>query len=174
MWCLLLNIVALWLQICLECFKICLISLHDWFDISPFYSLFTHQWTLLAYQFNDFKVHVDECDPVIHSILIWVINCGRHSLSPAFLYRVGLVSEWGVTRNISMNVTCVCVCARLSLGRSISQERSSASSWTELMAHPHKHKELANYCSLLQEHYYQSYVKGHIHTYIHDFAWDFA
>ncbi|KAI7807837.1 KICSTOR complex protein SZT2 isoform X9 [Triplophysa rosa] len=44
--------------------------------------------------------------------------------------------------------------------RSISQERSSASSWTELMAHPHKHKELANYCSLLQEHYYQSYVKG--------------
>ncbi|KAF4111825.1 hypothetical protein G5714_006620 [Onychostoma macrolepis] len=44
--------------------------------------------------------------------------------------------------------------------RSISQERSSASSWTELMTHPHKHKELANYCSLLQEHYYQSYVKG--------------
>ncbi|XP_073726759.1 KICSTOR complex protein SZT2 [Misgurnus anguillicaudatus] len=44
--------------------------------------------------------------------------------------------------------------------RSISQERSSASSWTELMAHPHKHKELANYCNLLQEHYYQSYVKG--------------
>ncbi|XP_051562300.1 KICSTOR complex protein SZT2-like isoform X5 [Myxocyprinus asiaticus] len=44
--------------------------------------------------------------------------------------------------------------------RSISQERSNASSWTELMAHPHKHKELANYCSLLQEHYYQSYVKG--------------
>ncbi|XP_052454907.1 KICSTOR complex protein SZT2 isoform X6 [Carassius gibelio] len=44
--------------------------------------------------------------------------------------------------------------------RSISQERSSASSWTELMTQPHKHKELANYCSLLQEHYYQSYVKG--------------
>ncbi|XP_051567300.1 KICSTOR complex protein SZT2 isoform X3 [Myxocyprinus asiaticus] len=44
--------------------------------------------------------------------------------------------------------------------RSISQERSSSSSWTELMAHPHKHKELANYCSLLQEHYYQSYVRG--------------
>ncbi|XP_043097535.1 KICSTOR complex protein SZT2-like [Puntigrus tetrazona] len=44
--------------------------------------------------------------------------------------------------------------------RSISQERSSTSSWTELMTHPHKHKELANYCSLLQEHYYQSYVKG--------------
>ncbi|XP_051752383.1 KICSTOR complex protein SZT2-like isoform X3 [Ctenopharyngodon idella] len=44
--------------------------------------------------------------------------------------------------------------------RSISQERSSASSWTELMTHPHKHKEVANYCSLLQEHYYQSYVKG--------------
>uniref|UniRef100_A0A672N7A4 SZT2 subunit of KICSTOR complex n=1 Tax=Sinocyclocheilus grahami TaxID=75366 RepID=A0A672N7A4_SINGR len=30
----------------------------------------------------------------------------------------------------------------------------------DLMTHPHKHKELANYCSLLQEHYYQSYVKG--------------
>ncbi|KAG7488258.1 hypothetical protein MATL_G00032180 [Megalops atlanticus] len=44
--------------------------------------------------------------------------------------------------------------------RSLSQERSSTSSWTELMAHPHKHKELANYCSLLQEHYHQSYVKG--------------
>ncbi|XP_042615102.1 KICSTOR complex protein SZT2 [Cyprinus carpio] len=44
--------------------------------------------------------------------------------------------------------------------RSISQDRSSASSWTELMTQPHKHKELANYCSLLQEHYYQSYVKG--------------
>ncbi|KAG9341530.1 hypothetical protein JZ751_019035 [Albula glossodonta] len=44
--------------------------------------------------------------------------------------------------------------------RSLSQERSSTASWTELMAHPHKHKELANYCSLLQEHYHQSYVKG--------------
>ncbi|XP_063057669.1 KICSTOR complex protein SZT2 isoform X2 [Engraulis encrasicolus] len=43
--------------------------------------------------------------------------------------------------------------------RSQSQERGSAPSWTELM-HPHKHKELANYCSLLQEHYHQSYVKG--------------
>ncbi|XP_036427345.1 KICSTOR complex protein SZT2 isoform X5 [Colossoma macropomum] len=44
--------------------------------------------------------------------------------------------------------------------RSLSQERSSASSWTDLTAHPHKQKELANYCSLLQEHYYQSYVRG--------------
>ncbi|XP_061093380.1 KICSTOR complex protein SZT2 isoform X17 [Conger conger] len=44
--------------------------------------------------------------------------------------------------------------------RSLSQERSSTSSWTELMAHTHKHKELGNYCSLLQEHYHQSYVKG--------------
>ncbi|TRZ02061.1 hypothetical protein DNTS_016329 [Danionella cerebrum] len=44
--------------------------------------------------------------------------------------------------------------------RSMSQERSSASSWTELISHPHKHKELTNFCSLLQEHYYQSYVKG--------------
>uniref|UniRef100_A0A8B9LKH5 SZT2 subunit of KICSTOR complex n=1 Tax=Astyanax mexicanus TaxID=7994 RepID=A0A8B9LKH5_ASTMX len=35
-----------------------------------------------------------------------------------------------------------------------------SSSWTDLMAHPHKQKELANYCSLLQEHYYQSYVRG--------------
>ncbi|XP_034149809.1 KICSTOR complex protein SZT2 isoform X1 [Esox lucius] len=44
--------------------------------------------------------------------------------------------------------------------RSLSQERSNASSWTDLMSQPHKHKELANYCSLLQEHYHQSYVKG--------------
>uniref|UniRef100_W5L0P6 SZT2 subunit of KICSTOR complex n=1 Tax=Astyanax mexicanus TaxID=7994 RepID=W5L0P6_ASTMX len=44
--------------------------------------------------------------------------------------------------------------------RSLSQDRSSSSSWTDLMAHPHKQKELANYCSLLQEHYYQSYVRG--------------
>uniref|UniRef100_A0AAY4B5N6 SZT2 n=1 Tax=Denticeps clupeoides TaxID=299321 RepID=A0AAY4B5N6_9TELE len=43
--------------------------------------------------------------------------------------------------------------------QSISQERSGASSWTELMSHPHK-QQLANYCSLLQEHYHQSYVKG--------------
>uniref|UniRef100_A0A8C9RR21 SZT2 subunit of KICSTOR complex n=1 Tax=Scleropages formosus TaxID=113540 RepID=A0A8C9RR21_SCLFO len=35
-----------------------------------------------------------------------------------------------------------------------------STSWTELIAHPHKHKELANYCSLLQEHYHQCYVKG--------------
>ncbi|XP_018594122.1 KICSTOR complex protein SZT2 isoform X2 [Scleropages formosus] len=45
------------------------------------------------------------------------------------------------------------------LFRAFSQERSSTS-WTELIAHPHKHKELANYCSLLQEHYHQCYVKG--------------
>ncbi|KAM9478046.1 KICSTOR complex protein SZT2-like isoform 5-T5 [Salvelinus alpinus] len=44
--------------------------------------------------------------------------------------------------------------------RSLSQERSSTSSWTDLMSQPHKHKELANYCSLLQEHYNHSYVKG--------------
>ncbi|XP_026179162.1 KICSTOR complex protein SZT2 isoform X4 [Mastacembelus armatus] len=44
--------------------------------------------------------------------------------------------------------------------RSLSQDRSSPSPWTELLAQPHRHKELANYCSLLQEHYYQSYVKG--------------
>ncbi|KAM9483305.1 KICSTOR complex protein SZT2 isoform 15-T15 [Clarias gariepinus] len=44
--------------------------------------------------------------------------------------------------------------------RSLSQERSSVSSWSELITHPHKQKELANYCSLLQEHYYQSYVRG--------------
>ncbi|XP_046713542.1 KICSTOR complex protein SZT2 isoform X6 [Silurus meridionalis] len=44
--------------------------------------------------------------------------------------------------------------------RSLSQERCSASSWSELITHPHKQKELANYCSLLQEHYYQSYVRG--------------
>ncbi|KAM3876225.1 KICSTOR complex protein SZT2 [Diretmus argenteus] len=44
--------------------------------------------------------------------------------------------------------------------RSLSQDRSSPSSWADLLAQPHKHKELANYCSLLQEHYHQSYVKG--------------
>ncbi|XP_072246292.1 KICSTOR complex protein SZT2 isoform X3 [Leuresthes tenuis] len=44
--------------------------------------------------------------------------------------------------------------------RSLSQDRSSPSPWTDLLAQPHKHKELANYCSLLQEHYHQSYVKG--------------
>ncbi|XP_040895618.1 KICSTOR complex protein SZT2 [Toxotes jaculatrix] len=44
--------------------------------------------------------------------------------------------------------------------RSLSQDRSSSSPWTDLLAQPHKHKELANYCSLLQEHYNQSYVKG--------------
>ncbi|XP_044217594.1 KICSTOR complex protein SZT2 isoform X5 [Thunnus albacares] len=44
--------------------------------------------------------------------------------------------------------------------RSLSQDRSSPSPWTDLLAQPHKHKDLANYCSLLQEHYHQSYVKG--------------
>ncbi|KAJ8276956.1 hypothetical protein GJAV_G00069790 [Gymnothorax javanicus] len=44
--------------------------------------------------------------------------------------------------------------------RPLSLERSGTSSWTELMAHPHKHKELVNYCTVLQEHYHQSYVKG--------------
>ncbi|GLD65331.1 protein SZT2, partial [Lates japonicus] len=44
--------------------------------------------------------------------------------------------------------------------RSLSQDRSSPSPWTDLLAQPHKHKELANYCNLLQEHYHQSYVKG--------------
>lgn len=43
--------------------------------------------------------------------------------------------------------------------RSLSQERSM-SSWTDVLTQPHKHKELANYCRLLQEHYHQSYVKG--------------
>nr|XP_023688560.1 KICSTOR complex protein SZT2 isoform X3 [Paramormyrops kingsleyae] len=50
------------------------------------------------------------------------------------------------------------------LSRAPSQERSSTSSWTELMAHPHKHKELAGYCSLLQEHFHQCYVKGVYHS----------
>ncbi|CAL8256033.1 unnamed protein product [Merluccius merluccius] len=44
--------------------------------------------------------------------------------------------------------------------RSLSHERSSMSSWTDFLTQPHKHKELASYCSLLQEHYHQSYVKG--------------
>lgn len=54
----------------------------------------------------------------------------------------------------------VCVCLSSSSCRSLSQERSSTSSWTDLMSQPHKHKELANYCSLLQEHYHQCYVTG--------------
>ncbi|XP_056893432.1 KICSTOR complex protein SZT2 isoform X1 [Takifugu flavidus] len=44
--------------------------------------------------------------------------------------------------------------------RSLSLDRSSPSPWSDLLAQPHKHKELANYCSLLQEHYHQSFVKG--------------
>ncbi|XP_069560041.1 KICSTOR complex protein SZT2-like [Brachyistius frenatus] len=48
----------------------------------------------------------------------------------------------------------------LSSVRSLSQDRSSPSPWTDLLTQPHKHKELANYCSLLQEHYHQSYVRG--------------
>ncbi|XP_015260478.1 PREDICTED: protein SZT2-like, partial [Cyprinodon variegatus] len=44
--------------------------------------------------------------------------------------------------------------------RSLSQDRSGLSSWTDILSHPQKHKELANYCSLLQEHYHQSYVRG--------------
>ncbi|XP_029355137.1 KICSTOR complex protein SZT2 isoform X2 [Echeneis naucrates] len=44
--------------------------------------------------------------------------------------------------------------------RLLSQERNNPSSLTDLMTQPHKHTELANYCNLLQEHYYQSYVKG--------------
>ncbi|KAM9384552.1 KICSTOR complex protein SZT2 isoform 2-T2 [Pholidichthys leucotaenia] len=44
--------------------------------------------------------------------------------------------------------------------RSLSQDRSSPSPWTDLLTPPHKHKELVNYCSLLQEHYHQSYVTG--------------
>nr|XP_015210686.1 PREDICTED: protein SZT2 isoform X5 [Lepisosteus oculatus] len=48
--------------------------------------------------------------------------------------------------------------------RSCSQERTSSSSWTDLRAHPLKQKELANFCSLLQEHYHQSYVKGVYHS----------
>ncbi|XP_074524267.1 KICSTOR complex protein SZT2 isoform X2 [Halichoeres trimaculatus] len=44
--------------------------------------------------------------------------------------------------------------------RSLSQDRSSPSPWADLLAQPHKHKELANYCGLLQEHYHQCYVKG--------------
>uniref|UniRef100_A0A3P8USC8 SZT2 subunit of KICSTOR complex n=1 Tax=Cynoglossus semilaevis TaxID=244447 RepID=A0A3P8USC8_CYNSE len=39
-------------------------------------------------------------------------------------------------------------------------DRSCPSPWADLSAQPHKQKELANYCVLLQEHYHQSYVKG--------------
>ena len=65
----------------------------------------------------------------------------------------------------SNGVWGVCVCLSSSSCRSLSQERSSTSSWTDLMSQPHKHKELANYCSLLQEHYHQCYVTGN--TVIH-------
>ncbi|XP_061635945.1 KICSTOR complex protein SZT2 isoform X2 [Phyllopteryx taeniolatus] len=44
--------------------------------------------------------------------------------------------------------------------RSLSQDRSGPSPWTDLLAQPHKHKELAHYCGLLQEHYQQSFAKG--------------
>ncbi|XP_058890998.1 KICSTOR complex protein SZT2 isoform X7 [Acipenser ruthenus] len=44
--------------------------------------------------------------------------------------------------------------------RSLSQERISSSSWADLLAHPRKQKELTSYCSQLQEHYHQCYVKG--------------
>lgn len=44
--------------------------------------------------------------------------------------------------------------------RSLSQDRSSPSPWTDMLNQPQKHKDLANYCNLLQEHYHQSYVKG--------------
>ncbi|KAM8874562.1 KICSTOR complex protein SZT2 isoform 2-T2 [Spinachia spinachia] len=44
--------------------------------------------------------------------------------------------------------------------RSPSQDRSNLSPWSDVLAQPYKHKELANYCSLLQEHYHQSYVRG--------------
>nr|XP_061790319.1 KICSTOR complex protein SZT2-like [Nerophis lumbriciformis] len=44
--------------------------------------------------------------------------------------------------------------------RSLSHDRSSPSPWTDLLAQPHKHKELAHYCGLLQEHYQQSFAKG--------------
>ncbi|XP_061680638.1 KICSTOR complex protein SZT2 isoform X2 [Syngnathoides biaculeatus] len=44
--------------------------------------------------------------------------------------------------------------------RSLSQDRSGPSPWTDLLAQPHKHKELAHFCSLLQEHYQQSFAKG--------------
>ncbi|XP_043941348.1 KICSTOR complex protein SZT2 isoform X2 [Protopterus annectens] len=44
--------------------------------------------------------------------------------------------------------------------RSLSVDRISNSVLTDLMTHHHRHKELANHCSLLQEHYHQCYVKA--------------
>ncbi|CAN9500871.1 unnamed protein product [Ophioblennius macclurei] len=44
--------------------------------------------------------------------------------------------------------------------RSLSLDRSSPSPWSD----PHKHKELANHCSLLMEHFHQSYVRGLYHS----------
>lgn len=55
---------------------------------------------------------------------------------------------------------CTCLIPACVSGRSLSQDRSNPSPWTDILAQPHKHKELANYCSLLQEHYHQSFVKG--------------
>lgn len=64
-----------------------------------------------------------------------------------------------LTQNVC--VSCLCVFAvLLSSGRSLSQERSSPSPLADLQTQPHKHNELASYCSLLQEHYHQCYVKG--------------
>ncbi|XP_064415802.1 KICSTOR complex protein SZT2 [Latimeria chalumnae] len=44
--------------------------------------------------------------------------------------------------------------------RCIPQEQPSSSCWSDPMVHRQKHKELVNYCNLLQEYYHQSYVKG--------------
>ncbi|CAG01161.1 unnamed protein product, partial [Tetraodon nigroviridis] len=44
--------------------------------------------------------------------------------------------------------------------RSRSLDRSSPLPWSDLLPQPHKHKELTSYCSLLEQHYHQSYVKG--------------
>ncbi|XP_077463799.1 SZT2 subunit of KICSTOR complex isoform X2 [Stigmatopora argus] len=46
--------------------------------------------------------------------------------------------------------------------RSPSHDRvgGPSSPWTELLAQPHKHKELAHYCALLQEHYQQSFARA--------------
>ena len=41
------------------------------------------------------------------------------------------------------------------LARSQSLERAPAAAWLD-----HKHKELVSYCTLLQEHSHQCYVKG--------------
>ncbi|KAM6963146.1 KICSTOR complex protein SZT2 [Aplochiton taeniatus] len=97
-------------------------------------------------------------DPARPRCPVYVYNCSLDSLKeqlvhpttnrqpPDIFFRPGTSDSWDISQQMKF--------------RSLSQERSSTSSWSDVVVHPHKHKELAHYCSLLQEHYQQSYVKG--------------